>query len=388
MRAFLRNATDPLYELKRRARFGAAKLWRDQFHKTVFVGVTGSHGKTTAVALLSRILETQGPTKAGISHNLAKTAAQNVLRTKPWHHRYYVQEISAYPPGVIQTTMRFLRPTVGVVTAIGGDHQREFRTLEATAAEKARLVHGLPADGLAVLNADDPHVAGMESGCRCKVVTYGRNEAADLRLVNATSAWPERLSIETVYREHSIKIDCRLVGVHWTVSVLAALLTALELGISRTASVEAIEAFEPKRNRMSVHSGPAGAWYVLDAEKASYSGIEACLGFLEDADSPRKTVIFGSIADRPNGGDSRNYRRVARMALARADRVIFTGESAPRVRKLVTGEFAGRLFAIEEPTEVAERIANEAIANEIIYIKASGNDRLERYFVGAGAPRN
>jgi UDP-N-acetylmuramoyl-tripeptide--D-alanyl-D-alanine ligase len=381
LRSFLRKATDPLNEIRRRARSRAALLWRNRLGKTIFVGITGSHGKTTATVLLGQMLQTNGPTYAHKDHYFlnAKSAAQTVLRTRPWYHRYCVREISGHKPGAIEESTRYLQPSVGVVTAIGGDHRRAFRSFEATAAEKAKLVHGLPASGLAVLNNDEPLVAAMGPGCSSKVVSFGRAEDATLRLLGASSMWPARLTLEVAYRGDQFTVESQLVGVHWATSILAALLTALELGVSRQACLTVINSFEPVFNRMSAHPGPNGAWYVLDADKASFSGVDACLGFLETASASRKTVIVGTIADYP-GTSRAHYYKVARMALARADRVYFTGPNAARVRRLQAGEFAGRLFVIEEPKDILTLVSDDALAGEIIYVKATRADRLASVF--------
>lgn len=381
LRPFLRKAANPLHGFKRHTRHRAVLLWRNLLSKTTFVGTTGSHGKTTATALLGEMLETSAPTYSPDLNNAfnARGAARTVVHTIPWYHRYCVQEVHGYRPGAIEDVTRYLQPSVGIVTAIGGDHRQRFRSFEATAAEKAKLVHNLPANGLAVLNADDPLVAAMGAGCVSKVVYYGRAENADLRLLGASSKWPERLTLEVAYHDDQFTIKSRLVGVHWATSILAALLTALELGASRPDCLAVANAFEPVFDRMSVHPGPQGAWYVLDANKASYLGIEACLGFLEDASAPRKTVVFGTIADHP-GASRPHYYRVARWALERADRVIFTGPNAARVRRLATGEFLGRLFVIEEPKNAVELVARDAIADEIIYVKASDVDQLSSVF--------
>jgi UDP-N-acetylmuramoyl-tripeptide--D-alanyl-D-alanine ligase len=280
----------------------------------------------------------------------------------------------------IDESVDVFQPTVGIVTAISGDHRKAFGSFEAIAAEKAKLVHRLPADGLAVLNADDPLVAAMAAGCICRVVTYGRAETADLRLVGASSGWPERLALEVDYRGERFTVKTRLVGAHWAVSVMAALLTALELGVGASACLAVIEGFEPLFNRMSVHRMPQGAWCVLDAEKASFYGIEACLGFLEEASAPRRTVVFGTIADYA-GASRSHYYKVARAALDKADRVIFTGPNATRVRRLAADEFAGRLFVIERPEDVVRILSDDAVADEIIYVKATRIDRLSRVFV-------
>jgi UDP-N-acetylmuramoyl-tripeptide--D-alanyl-D-alanine ligase len=380
-RAFLRRATDPIYDFKRSARRQTAAAWRRLFRKTTFIGITGSHGKTTATALLGAMLKATAPTYVRILHNQTKTVARTVLRTLPWHHRYCVQEISAERPTVVDASFDILRPTVGIVTAISGDHRKAYGgSIEAIAAEKAKLVRRLPADGLAVLNADDALVAAMGRGCACRVVYHGRRQDADLRLLDTTSIWPGRLQLEVSYRGERFSVKTQFVGAHWVVSVMAALLTALELGVDRSACLAAIEAHAPVFNRMSVHQGPRGAWYVLDADKASFLGIEACLGFLDEASAPRKTVVFGTIADYA-GASRSHYYKVARAALNRADRVIFTGPQAERVRRLAAGEFAGRLFVIDRPAEVVELLSKDAIADEIIYIKATRIDRLSRVFV-------
>lgn len=380
-RSFLRRATDPIYNLKRRTRLLAAGVWRRRFTKTVFIGITGSHGKTTATAILTEALATRGSTYAGILLNHPKSIAHAVFGAKPRDYRYFVHEISGNEPGTVEKSVSVLQPSVGIVTAVGGDHRKSFGgSWEATAAEKAKLVHRLPAEGLAILNADDPLVAAMADGCRCRVVTYGRAEGADLRVLEPSSAWPDRLTLDVEYGGERFAVKTRLIGVHWTLSVSAALLAALELGTDRSDCLKAIEACEPVFNRMSVHPAPNGAWYILDAEKGSFFGIETCLGFLEEASAPRKTVVVGLIADHP-GASRPHYNKVARMALDRADRVIFTGAQATRVRRLATGEFAGRLFVEEKPERVLEMLTEDAVVGEIIYIKSSTALGLARVFV-------
>ena len=161
------------------------------------------------------------------------------------------------------------------------------------------MVNTLPADGLAILNSDDPLVAAMASGCRSRVVVYGAAKSADLRLHSASSAWPDRLTLDVSHHGDRFLVKTQFVGVHWATSVMAALAAALEIGVPRSAALDAIASFEPMFDRMSVHPAPRGAWYVLDTLKASFSGIEACLGFLEGARAPRKTAIFGTLADYP-----------------------------------------------------------------------------------------
>lgn len=351
------------------------KLWRPLFMNTTVIGITGSHGKTTATRLLHEILATQAPTAVGKWQNELPFVRRTIMRARPWRHRFLVQEISGHRPQSVKASSAILKPSVGVVTGVSADHRKAFGgSIDAIAAEKMELVLSLPKDGLAVLNADDPRVAAMASACPCRVVTFGSGPSSDLRLVSATSIWPERLSLVVDYKWQRIEVPTRLVGEHWTVSVLAAMVTALELGVRQEDCVKAIGATLASANRMSVHKGPSDSWLVMDAYKASYFGIETCLKFLESAKAPRKTVLMGTLADYP-GSSRAHYQRVARMALAVADRVIFTGRNAERVRRLVP-EFGDRLRMIDDYDEAVKTVKEEAIADEIIYVKAASVDRL------------
>ncbi len=374
----LHKLLDPIYEAKRSARISLAAARRRRNTETTFIGITGSHGKSTATALLGAILTAHAPTTIGLEKNASRSAAKTMLTKVSRRDRYCVQEISGSPPKNIDKAFKALQPHVGIITAIGGDHRQMFRTFAETAAEKSKLVRFLQPDGLAVLNADDPLVAAMAKDCSCRVVFYGRQENADLRLLDAMSVWPNRLTLEAAYRGKSFTVKTHLVGEQWQVSVLAALLTALELGIPLDACLAVIEAYEPLFNKMSVHATPQGAWYVLDGAKLSYYGMEACLSFLKDAKAPRRSVLLGTISDHP-GSDRPHYERVARLALAVADRVVFTGPNAMRPRRLKT-EFQDRLVLIENRQEAVAFLTGDLLPDEIVYIKGSLTENFAHLF--------
>jgi UDP-N-acetylmuramoyl-tripeptide--D-alanyl-D-alanine ligase len=270
-----------------------------------------------------------------------------------------------------------LRPQIGVVTTIGGDHYKAYRSLAAVAEEKSKLVRNLPRRGVAILNADDPHVRAMSACTRARVITYGHSPGTDFRAIEVSSRWPDRLSLTIVFGSRSLRIKTKLVGEHWTTSVLAAFACALTCGLDADCCVEAIAGFEPLFARSSVHSIPNGPKYILDTDKAPYWTFEHTFAVLQKALAPRTTIVIGTISDYP-GAASPRYRKVARAALQAADRVIFVGPHSGHITKLSKGELAGRLLSFQTSYQVAKFLNETAIAGELIYIKSSVRDHLER----------
>jgi UDP-N-acetylmuramoyl-tripeptide--D-alanyl-D-alanine ligase len=278
-----------------------------------------------------------------------------------------------------------LRPQIGVVTTVGGDHYKAYRSLEAVAEEKGKLVQDLPRRGVAILNADDAYVRAMAACTRARVVTYGRFPGVDVRAIEVTSRWPDRLSLTIVFGNESLRIKTKLVGEYWTTSVLAAFCCGITCGLDAGSCANAIADFEPLFARSSVHSIPDGPDYILDTDKAPYWTFEHAFALLREALAPRRTIVIGTVSDYPGAAGSR-YRRVARVALQSADRVIFVGPQSGHVTKLSQGELTNRLFSFPTSYQAAKFLSETAFAGELIYIKSSIKDHLERIMLAQVEP--
>ena len=72
--------------------------------------------------------------------------------------RYLVLELSPAAPGTSPSSVQIAPPRLGAVLNVGRAHAGEFGGLAEVAQAKGELVEALPADGVALLNADDPLV--------------------------------------------------------------------------------------------------------------------------------------------------------------------------------------------------------------------------------------
>ncbi|MGA7457694.1 MAG: Mur ligase family protein [Methyloceanibacter sp.] len=235
---------------------------------TTFIGVTGSCGKSTAIALAEDILTSAGQCVIGTGRSLS-LAADTILRANA-ATKFCIVEAHAGRPGHIGKSLRLLRPLIGVVTTIGTDHFSNYRSPEAIAQEKGLLMESLPESGVAILNIDNPLIADMAERTRARLLTFGRSPEAVLRAVDVSSVWPDRLSMQVTYGGETVRVETKLVGEHWLTSVLAAIGIGLACGVDLKTCAEIVKRADPVFGRYTVHVRADGASYVLDSHKAPY----------------------------------------------------------------------------------------------------------------------
>jgi UDP-N-acetylmuramoyl-tripeptide--D-alanyl-D-alanine ligase len=361
---------------RKRLQSPRAQLRRLMRPDITYVGVTGSCGKTTTTRLIGAVLSQVGEVRTDAGRNGPSRVLENILAIGA-KTKFCVQELSGSRPDRIRLQVKSLRPQIGVITTIGSDHYKNFRSLEATAQEKSRLVAFLPRRGTAILNADDPHVIAMRDRTRARVITYGVSREADIRAEDVRSAWPDRLSLTVLHGQERLRVQTQLVGEFWITSVLAAIACGLTQGLDLKTCAAAITKFEPVFGRASVHSVPGGPDFIIETQKAPLWTIANTMTIMRNARATRKTMVIGTVSDYSGkGGDT--HRKVARLALDVADRVVFVGPQAGHVSKLRQGEVKERLFAFVTSYQASEFLAETAIAGELIHVKASITDHLER----------
>jgi UDP-N-acetylmuramoyl-tripeptide--D-alanyl-D-alanine ligase len=279
------------------------------------VGVTGSSGKTSTKDLLAAVLTPLGPTVAppGSFNNelgLPWTALRAGVET-----RHLVLEFSARGRGHIAALAKVVPPTIAVALNVGSAHLGEFGSVEAIAEAKGELVEALAADGVAVLNADDPAVAAMARRTSARVVTFGRG-AADVRAEDVVLDGG-RARFRLVAAAGTADVALPLVGEHHVSNALAAAAVALELGASPEAVAGALGGALPvSRWRMEVTERPDGVTVVNDAYNANPDSMRAALAALAALGEGRRTwAVLGRMGELGEGSAA------AHAAIAREARV-------------------------------------------------------------------
>jgi UDP-N-acetylmuramoyl-tripeptide--D-alanyl-D-alanine ligase len=356
----------------------AAGQWRLALKKPVFIGITGSAGKTTTKELLLGVLSGKSPVVANpASLNVLPEVAKTILRVRPGT-AYCVAELSEDRPGVMDDKLALLQPSIAIVTMAMDDHLAAFDSRDALLGEMGKLVAALPNRGTAVLNADDERVLSMTSQCVAKIITFGTSPKADLRAEDISSVWPSRLQLTLAHGSERVTLVTQLCGTHWIPSVLGAIGGGLATGMTLAACATGTATVAPFEGRMQPVTTPEGVTFIRDDFKAPLWTLDACFEFIKNAKANRKIIVIGEISDI-GPTKALKYTRIASQAQEIADLVIFIGPWASSVLKArIPGrEDALRIFShVRDASEFINSISRQG---DLVLLKGTNKqDHLLR----------
>ncbi|MER5877122.1 MULTISPECIES: UDP-N-acetylmuramoyl-tripeptide--D-alanyl-D-alanine ligase [unclassified Streptomyces] len=347
------------------------------------VALTGSAGKTSTKDLIAQVLRTKAPTvfTPGSLNNeigLPLTALSATAET-----RFLVLEMGARGIGHIRYLTGLTPPKIGLVLNVGTAHIGEFGGREQIAQAKGEMVEGLPEEGAAILNADDPLVRAMASRTKARVILFGESDEADVRAENVrlTENGQPAFSLRTP--SGCSDVTMRLYGEHHVSNALAAAAVAHELGMSADEIARALsEAGSLSRWRMEVTERPDGVTVVNDAYNANPESMRAALRALASMGKGRRTwAVLGQMAEL---GDEAlaEHDAVGRLAVRlNVGKLVAVGGREASWLQLGAyneGSWGEESVHVSDAQAAVDLLRSELRPGDVVLVKASRSVGLER----------
>jgi UDP-N-acetylmuramoyl-L-alanyl-D-glutamate--2,6-diaminopimelate ligase len=348
----------------------SCRLHGDPSRSMRVIGVTGTNGKTTVVALLGAIFERAGETTRvlGTLSGARTTPEAPELQARLAEYRdrgvrMVAMEVSSHALelGRVAGT----RFAAAVFTNLGRDHLDFHGTVENYFAAKAKLFTAAYAE-LGVVNLDQPHGRLLRDAADIPVLGYGLADAGDLRVEGATSRFG--------WGGHEIVL--RLPGTHNVANALAAATTAQALGVAPDVIADALSGASVVPGRFELID--LGQPFRVAVDYAhTPDALEAALGAAHSVSSGRVLLVFGCGGDR----DREKRPHMGRVAEHGADVVIVTsdnprGEQAPDIAAAILGGMRQPSAAVVElDRRAAIALAlRQARSGDLVLIAGKGHE--------------
>ncbi|MFH0805141.1 MAG: UDP-N-acetylmuramoyl-tripeptide--D-alanyl-D-alanine ligase [Patescibacteria group bacterium] len=386
-----------------------------KYHPRV-VGVTGSVGKTSAVAAIHTVLSAKFRARKNIKNYnnelgvplsiigaesgrknplswllvFLRTAGLLIVRSRQYPE-VLVLEMGADKPGDIRYLVNLVPCTVGVLTAIGPAHLELFGTMERVIREKRLVVSHLPPDGTAVLNADDPAVLGCREKVSAHIVTFGYVDTADVRATEVdVSAGPSGepwadaairgLSFKLLYGGSTVPVFLpSVIGEHQVYSALVAAAVGISFGMNLADVSAALGRYQSPPGRMRLLPGIQRTSIIDDTYNSSPLAATAALKVLRKVSVPGlKYAVLGDMLELGAYTDA-GHREVGAAAVGAAQVLVTVGE-----RSRITAEAARaggmadqQVFCFATPAEASRFLLSRIQQGDIILVKGSQGARME-----------
>jgi UDP-N-acetylmuramoyl-tripeptide--D-alanyl-D-alanine ligase len=262
-------------------------------------GITGSVGKTSTKDLAAAILARRYVTTANEKSFNNELGVPLTLVNAATDSEVAIVEMGARGDGHIAELCAIARPSVAIVTAVEIAHSEFMGGLDDIARAKGELVESLPADGVAILNAENARVAAMASRTSARTITFGLSKG-DVRASNVVIGDDLRAQFQLESEWGTAAVHLGVRGAHHVSNALAAASLALLWDVPMADVVDGLELAALSPWRMELHVAPSGARILNDAYNAGPASMEAALRSLAQLPASRHYAVLGPMAELGN----------------------------------------------------------------------------------------
>ena len=318
-------------------------VWRarcklNKVKNLTIIGITGSYGKTTTKDVLAHILmpkyrllktEENYNTLLGV----AKTVNQNL---KP-DHELFIVEMAAYQIGDIKAITEFLKPKIGIITAIGPMHLERFSLLENILKTKMELIEALPPEGFGFLPSElEPQINNFK--IKTKIAFFASKEELLLKI------------------------------------------TAF-FDISADETLGRIKTAPPTPHRQQVFKTSANITIIDDTYNSNPDGFMSALNVLSNTNAERKILVTPGMIELGIKQFELN-KNAAKIAAQIADYIIIIGETNKKalkegLREEFKNDYVRRVYEAADLESAKSKLSELAIAGSAVLLE---NDLPDHYF--------
>jgi UDP-N-acetylmuramoylalanine--D-glutamate ligase len=248
-----------------------------------FLAVTGTNGKTTTVELLGHLYRSAGEPVA-VAGNVGTPLSALVGEIEP--DATVVCECSSFQ---LEDATLFA-PECAVFLNLAPDHLDRHGALESYFDAKLRIFANQGNDDVAIYNADEPALDGIDLGGCARRIAFGAGPDPDREVALAGG---------TIFYDGEPLLavaELGLIGEHNVANAMAAAAAALAMGIDREAVRAGLRSFAGVPHRLEPVAEIGGVRYVNDSKatnvaaaavglRAFEGGVHAILGGSEKGEA-------------------------------------------------------------------------------------------------------
>jgi UDP-N-acetylmuramoylalanine--D-glutamate ligase len=291
-----------------------------------FVAVTGTNGKTTTVELIGHLFR-EAELPVAVAGNVGTPVAS--LVGEVGEEETIACECSSFQ---LEDTDAFA-PECAVFLNLESDHLDRHSSLEGYLEAKLGIFANQGPEDLAVVNGDEPRLAGRELGGEAQRIQF----CPQHRPLEPNEPRPEGAPVETTAEPCDLRIEdgrvqwrqqplieadqLRLLGAHNVANAMAAAAATLVWGLEPETVAHGLREFTGVAHRLEPIAEIGGVLYVNDSKATN---VASALAGVESFDRGLHLILGGSLKGE-------GFSRLVEPVVKRCRACYLMGEAAERI---------------------------------------------------------
>lgn len=355
-----------------------ARQYRNE-HKAIFIGITGSNGKTSSKDILASALSPYYKVQKTIGNFNNQLGLPITILSLDEDTEIAVLEMGMSGFGEIEFLSTLARPHYAVITNIGEAHMQDLGSREGIAKAKFEIIKGLDEHGILFYDGDEPllqNLVGKEPNLN--VESFGFKQENSLVASNIVST--EKGSRFDVRGELNGEFFIPVLGKHQVKNALNAMLISKSLGLRDDQIHFGIEQAKLTDMRMQLIPAQNGILFINDAYNAAPTSMTAAIQFVQTtAMRSEKWLVLGDMLELGDN-EKQFHESIANIVDEKEiKRVCLFGPRMNWLYKKLQNKFAEEnlVYTKDEYEVIINYIEQHANKNSLILLKGSRGMKLE-----------
>ena len=329
---------------------GEVELAYTLSNNPIFVGITGTNGKTTTTSLVGEIFK-EANRDTYIVGNIGNPVIDTVDYTDK--NSVLVTELSSFQLESIDT----FRPKVSSILNITEDHLNRHHTMENYINAKARIFENQEKSDFSILNYDDSIVRSLNKNNNASILYFSRKEKVDQGVYLDEN---NNIVISIDGKQITVlnRNELSLPGDHNLENAMAAILMTYVVGVDLEVIKQVLTTFKGVEHRLEFVTNKNGIMFVNDSKGTNPDSTIKAIGSYE-----RPIILIAGGMDKHS-----DFTDMMKCATKNVKELVLLGETADKIEASARKEGLENITKVKNMEEAVKKAYELAEDGDVVLL--------------------